>query len=119
MLPSTSLPMNDLIIAIALIGAGIQSLVLISFYLYKTREKPAKVPFGEPVRFSEVTFALMSEPGLADVRNLRLLRSPPRLGEVQQLGGRRFSALPVGENLNVGVSEIATFADDFALMRIV
>jgi hypothetical protein len=41
---------NDLIIAIALIGAGLQSLVLISLYLYKTREKPAKVPFGEPVR---------------------------------------------------------------------
>jgi hypothetical protein len=42
---------NDLVIAIALIGAGIQSLILISLYLYKTREKPAKVPFGEPVRF--------------------------------------------------------------------
>jgi hypothetical protein len=75
--------------------------------------------FGEPVRFSEVTFALMSEPGLADVRNLQLLRSPPRLGEVQQLGGRRFSALPIGENLTVGDSEIATFVDDFALMKIV
>jgi hypothetical protein len=75
--------------------------------------------FGEPVRFSEVTFALMGEPGLTDVRNLKLLRSPPRLGEVQQLGGRSFSALPVGENLTVGLSEIATFVDDFALMRIV
>ena len=51
--------------------------------------------FGEPVRFSEVTFALMSEPGLADVRNLRLLRSPPRLGEVKELGGRIFSELPL------------------------
>jgi len=75
--------------------------------------------FGEPVRFSEVTFVLMGEPGLADVRNLKLLRSPPRLGEVRQLGGRSFSELPVGENLTVGASEIATFADDFALMKIV
>ncbi|HKE86174.1 MAG TPA: hypothetical protein VKB50_20580 [Vicinamibacterales bacterium] len=75
--------------------------------------------FGEPVRFSEVTFALMSEPGLADVRNLRLLRSPPRLGAVKELGGRIFSELPLGENLTVGVSEIAMFADDFALMTIV
>jgi type VI protein secretion system component VasK len=41
---------NDLIVAIALIGAGLQSLVLISVYLYKTREKRPKVPFGEPVR---------------------------------------------------------------------
>ena len=75
--------------------------------------------FGEPVRFSEVTYALMGEPGLADVRNLRLLRSPPRLDEVKQLGGRVFSELPRGENLTVGVSAIATFADDFALMKIV
>ncbi len=75
--------------------------------------------FGEPVRFSEVTYALMGESGLADVRNLRLLRSPPRFGEVQQLGGRDFGELPCGENLTVGVSEIATFADDDALMKIV
>jgi len=75
--------------------------------------------FGEPVRFSEVTFALMGEPGLADVRNLRLLRSPPRVGDVKELGGRIFSELPRGENLTVGVSEIAMFADDFALMTIV
>lgn len=75
--------------------------------------------FGEPVRFSEVTYALMGEPGLADVRNLRLLRSPPRQGQVKQLGGRVFSELPCGENLTVGVSQIATFADDFALMKIV
>ena len=75
--------------------------------------------FGEPVRFSEVTFALMGEPGLADVRNLRLLRSPPRLDDVRELGGRIFSELPRGENLTVGVSEIAMFADDFALMKII
>jgi hypothetical protein len=75
--------------------------------------------FGEPVRFSEVIYALMSEPGLADVRNLRLLRSPPRLGEVKQLAGREFTELQCGENLTVSVSEIATFADDFTLMNIV
>jgi uncharacterized phage protein gp47/JayE len=75
--------------------------------------------FGEPVRFSEVTYALMGQPGLADVRSLRLLRSPPRFGQQTQLGGRVFTELPYGENLGVGVSEIATFVDDFALMRIV
>src|SRR5262249_17319177 len=75
--------------------------------------------FGEPVRFSEVMYALMSEPGLTDIRNLRLLRSPPRLGEAKQLAGREFSELQCGENLTVGVNEIATFADDFALMNIV
>jgi hypothetical protein len=75
--------------------------------------------FGEPVRFSEITYALMGQPGLADVRNLRLLRSPPRFGELTQLGGRVFGELPYGENLTIGVNDIATFVDDFALMRIV
>lgn len=75
--------------------------------------------FGEPVRFSEVTYALMGQPGLADVRNLKLLRSPPRFGDQTSLGGRVFSALPYGDNLAVGVNDIATFVDDIALLRIV
>jgi hypothetical protein len=75
--------------------------------------------FGEPVRAAEVTFALMSEPGLADVRNLRLLRSPPKIGDRKVLAGRQFSELPLGENLAVRADEIATFADDDALMTIV
>jgi hypothetical protein len=58
---------NDLIIAIALVGAGLQSLVLISLYLYKTREKPAKVPFGEPVGLSR-DGAPRSEPPKTDGR---------------------------------------------------
>jgi hypothetical protein len=32
--------------------------------------------FGEPVRTSEVIFTLMSEPGMADVRNVRLIAFP-------------------------------------------
>src|SRR4051812_25246151 len=41
---------NDLVIAIALIGAGVQSFLLVSFYLYKTRARAVKTPFGEPIR---------------------------------------------------------------------
>ena len=51
--------------------------------------------FGEPVRAAEITFALMSEPGLADMRNLRLLRSPPKIGDRKVLAGRQFSELPL------------------------
>ena len=42
---------DSVVIAIALIGAGIQSLILILLYLYRTRPRPQKEPFGEPVRF--------------------------------------------------------------------
>jgi type VI protein secretion system component VasK len=41
---------QSVVLAIGLIGAGIQSLILILLYLYRTRPRPPKVPFGEPVK---------------------------------------------------------------------
>ena len=41
---------QSVIFAIGLIGAGLQSLILILVYLYRTRPRPPKVPFGEPVK---------------------------------------------------------------------
>ncbi|MEK8105533.1 hypothetical protein NKG94_11030 [Micromonospora sp. M12] len=35
-----------------------------------------ELPFGEPVRAAEVIWTLMNEPGVADVRGLRLVRFP-------------------------------------------
>jgi hypothetical protein len=42
---------GGLVVAFAVIGAGIQSIVFIALYLYRTRSKAPPVPFGEPVRF--------------------------------------------------------------------
>jgi hypothetical protein len=42
---------EGLVIAFAIIGAGIQSIVLIGLYLYRTRAKARPKPFGEPVLF--------------------------------------------------------------------
>ena len=42
---------SGLVIAFAIIGAGIQSIVLIGLYLYRTRPKDPPQPFGEPIRF--------------------------------------------------------------------
>jgi len=42
---------RGLVIAFAVIGCGIQSIVLIGLYLYRTRSKEPPQPFGEPVRF--------------------------------------------------------------------
>jgi len=42
---------NGLVIAFAVIGAGVQSIVLIGLYLYRTRAQEPPQPFGEPVRF--------------------------------------------------------------------
>jgi hypothetical protein len=42
---------GGLVVAFAVMGAGIQSIVLICLYLYRTRTKSVPQPFGEPVRF--------------------------------------------------------------------
>jgi hypothetical protein len=70
--------------------------------------------FGDPVRAAETTWAMMSEPGIADVQNLRLLRYPPQFDtlaftsgpppDVQQTGS--------GENIELTGVEIAEFVAD-------
>jgi hypothetical protein len=42
---------SGLVVAFAIIGAGIQSIVLIALYLYRTRSKEPPEPFGEPIHF--------------------------------------------------------------------
>jgi hypothetical protein len=42
---------SGLVIAFAVIGAGLQSIAFILLYLLRTRPKAPPVPFGEPVRF--------------------------------------------------------------------
>jgi hypothetical protein len=77
--------------------------------------------FGEPLRASEVVWAMMNEPGLADVLNLQLVRFPP--GFV----GAAFSqgvppaaqALPKNENLRLQAQQIASFIDDVSGLEIV
>jgi len=43
---------SGLVIAYAVVGAGLQSIAFILLYLFRTRQdKAPPVPFGEPVRF--------------------------------------------------------------------
>ncbi|MDB5370563.1 MAG: putative baseplate assembly protein [Roseomonas sp.] len=64
------------------------------------------LPFGEPVRVSEVVWTLMSEPGIADARDVQLLRFPSDSG----LPGTPL-ALPVGANLDPGADSIPAYVD--------
>jgi len=47
------LGINDsgLVIAYAIVGAGLQSAAFILLYLFRTRSKAPPIPFGEPVQF--------------------------------------------------------------------
>jgi hypothetical protein len=66
--------------------------------------------FGEPVRFSEVMWALMSEPGITDVQNLALAANPAPP-----------NTTPPVERANIPIkpTQIATFVDSDLLLRIV
>ena len=78
--------------------------------------------FGEPVRFSEVMWALMNEPGIADVRDLRLLRYPPDFDTVD-FGQAQSEPPPeeidCGGNVELQVNQIPRFVDRADGLRIV
>ncbi len=57
---------------------------------------------GEPVRYAEVMWAMMSEPGVADVRNLRLVRYPPPTDQ---------STVGSTNNVPLRPTQIASFVD--------
>jgi hypothetical protein len=76
--------------------------------------------FGEPVRAAEVTWSLMNEPGIVDVRDLHLLRYPPQVETVDFLTGAPSlaQALPIGENVVLGQDQIAVPVQADDLLRI-
>jgi hypothetical protein len=70
------------------------------------------LPFGEPVRVSEVVFSLMSEPGIVDARDVRIVQFPasPTTAEIQT-GGSGPSMLPIGTNFDLGGDRIPVYVD--------
>lgn len=67
------------------------------------------LPFGEPVRVSEVIWTLMSEPGIADARDVQLLQFPASPGPAAAASGP--VALPPGANLDLGRDRIPVYVD--------
>jgi hypothetical protein len=70
--------------------------------------------FGEPVRAAEVVWALMNEPGIADTRDVKLIRYPPGFESVDFEADQttpepqRFAC---GENIELQVNQIPRFVD--------
>ncbi len=77
--------------------------------------------FGEPVRASEVTWALMNEPGIADATGLELVRYPPAF-DALDLGAAvpsgQLERLGCGKNANLQGNQIAVLIDDPELLVI-
>jgi hypothetical protein len=69
------------------------------------------LPFGEPVRVSEVVWTLMSEPGIVDARDVQLLQFPAAPGPTAAAAASGPVALPVGANLDLGQDRIPVYVD--------
>jgi hypothetical protein len=73
-----------------------------------------ELPFGEPVRVAEVVWTLMNEPGIADVRNLHLVRFPADAATVVTATaptGDGAQVLPSNENAVLASNQIPAYVD--------
>jgi hypothetical protein len=71
--------------------------------------------FGDLVRASEIVWALMNEPGIADVQNLVLLRSPASFESVDLQNPDSWftpQSFDCGLNITMQVNQIATFVEN-------
>jgi hypothetical protein len=90
--------------------------------LERGRSYVDSLSFGDPVRASELTWALMSEPGMADLQELRLLRYPANFEDVRLTTGTLPSGIGevgCGENITLSATEIAVFVDDASRLQII
>ncbi len=73
------------------------------------------LPFGETVSPAKVSWALMNEPGIADVRDLRLTSYPVAAADVDFANPDNSGSvqrLNCGDSLRTGEDQIAVYIDD-------
>jgi hypothetical protein len=89
--------------------------------LLRLRQYVDRIGVGEPVRYAEVIWSIMNEPGIADAVDVRLIRYPAGLAGLDFGAGLPDGAqlLAVGENVTLRVNEIPVFVDDTARLEIV
>jgi len=76
----------------------------------RVREYIDSLDFGEPVRFAEVLWTIMNEPGMTDVKNLALVPDPLPPGT---------SPPASGTNIAIQPTQIATFIESEELLTFV
>jgi hypothetical protein len=107
----------------ATVDASAPALALKIRLLDRVRTYIDSLEFGEPVRVAEVIWAMMNEPGVADIANLRLLRYPPHFDAVDfstpGSAATDIQTLGYGENVALAVDQIPVLVDDPTRMKIV
>jgi len=91
-------------------SAGPELAALVGRITDRVRRYVGRLRIGEPVRFSEVMWAVMNEPGVVDARDLTLLRYPPVL-DLTAAGTITPSAAGCGEDIEIGPAEVAVLVD--------
>lgn len=79
--------------------------------LARARRYVNALGIGEPVRYSEILWTIMEEPGVVDCKFLRLRRYPPRLAGVDLA-----EELPTGPDLFGPEEDIAQSATEIAVL---
>jgi hypothetical protein len=92
------------------INASPSAVALKRRLLARVRAYVDGLDFGEPVRFAEVMWTMMNEPGVTDVKNLQLVPAPLPPGATPPR---------VGDNVSIKPTQIATFVDTETLLEIV
>ncbi|MFI6166357.1 baseplate J/gp47 family protein [Nocardia sp. NPDC051052] len=105
--------------ATVIIEPGLESNSLRAALLDRLSRSVGALRLGSDVVFSQVMSLLVDQPGVLDVRELRLRRFPPAFGRIT-FGSELFQAEPIevgfGENLALGATEIAQFRQDSLLL---
>jgi hypothetical protein len=104
------------------VNASEPALALKARLLARLRRYVENLGFGEPVRHSEIVWALMSEPGVTDATSVRLLRYPAAFDELDfgdPVAAQAVQELACGENARLAVNQIAVLVDDPDRLHIV
>jgi hypothetical protein len=105
----------------ATVNASEPALALKQRLVQRVRRYVDALRFGEPVRASEVVWAIMNEPGVADIKQARLLRFPPGFDAIDF--GNPIAVQPeelaCGDNVDLLADQIAALVEDVTHLMIV
>ncbi|MFG3497634.1 baseplate J/gp47 family protein [Streptomyces sp. NPDC047928] len=87
--------------------------------LDRVRRHVQALGMGEPVRYSEILWSAMEEPGVVDTRALRLRRFPAQLPFEPADPPRPFQELTAEEDIEVSPKEVARLIDSLVEITIV
>ena len=97
-----------------------QAIALKRRILQRVRRYVSGLGISEPVRYSEVFWCVMEEPGVVDCKGLRLRRYPPEVGSVslQSRGPIGPQVFQFDQDVIVTPTEVAVLVEDLRLIQV-